>query len=471
MRRKLIASLAVGAMMVTMIPGMASAAGSNVKIELGEGSISAEFDGAKINSWYYFPDGIDAGNPITLSLDNLSPDKPGEYRAWYEGGKAVDYFVEDTKAPVIDPDNTLGVHPDYTMINDVKQTVPETVPAVDSGDKNITEAELAELYYMGTEFGGSPDTSYTPDGNIMEKEGYYRAWYTVTDAYGNKASVARDFYVDDQVAPAIDGDKMSEIMPQDRGDILDIQAIVDELKANSTDNSGIGNVWVDTIYYLDSYDAWSDFEKNDPEYKYVKGQDYLTGYEMDKAGYYKLKFRVEDASQEPTVGKNVAYYPVVVKVDEITGDAGFIMNYVDKDGNKVGESTQVIREDAVLDYEYVDGVKKTFYKFVYNEEGENGFVAEPPEGYYIKDSSDFGDIAKEMKIYVANGESNTNAEYDITVTKIEQVAAGTDGTEEVKDAQPKTGDEMNMGVIAGLLAMMAAAGTGIAVVGRKAFNR
>lgn len=242
----------------------------------------------------------------------------------------------------------------------------------------------------------------------------------------------------------------------EKGDILNIA----DVKVTAEDNGSVKEVWLNEILYSATNESWEDYES---VWKLNKGEDAITDFEMAQPGYYKLKYRATDNA----VDTNTGYASIIIKVDEIYGTAGFTINYVDKDGKAVGEPTVIEKENAVLSYGYdEDGNKITFYDFAYEQDG---YVLNVPEGYYVADEKDFNGLTDPVTVFVENGGENTADEYDVIVTAVEKDAPAAD--EELTPPAPKTGDDMNMGLLAGLAALMVMAGTGAIVVGRKVFNK
>ena len=66
---------------------------------------------------------------------------------------------------------------------------------------------------------------------------------------GNKASLAIDFVVADEVAPSVTPIDQIKV---DKGDILDIAALIDEIEASAEDASGIKEVRLDAARYTET---------------------------------------------------------------------------------------------------------------------------------------------------------------------------------------------------------------------------
>lgn len=473
MRKRFIACLAVFAVIATMVPGVAMAAtvneGLDTDIELGVEAIPKTVptdEGDKsISSLYYMGETLGDSPEKNLSSmindETIMVDEPGIYRAWYDGvGTGVDYIVEDTTAPTINSDGEYANYPETNRVG-MNYTIPASVSATDAGDVSITAASVTDVYYMGTELTGSPEDRVNANADgayVLEKEGYYRAWYAVTDASGNEASLAIDFVVADEVAPSVTPIDQIKV---EKGDILDIAALIGEIEAGAEDASGIKEVRLDAARYTET--RASEEEIFGDEFEQLDVADIPDALEMDQVGFYEFVFAVEDNALET----NTAYVPVIVEVSEIYGTAGFTINYVDKDGKAVGEPTVIEKENAVLSYGYdEDGNKITFYDFAYEQDG---YVLNVPEGYYVADEKDFNGLTDPVTVFVENGGENTADEYDVIVTAVEKDAPAAD--EELTPPAPKTGDDMNMGLLAGLAALMVMAGTGAIVVGRKVFNK
>lgn len=491
MRRKFIACLAVGAMLVTMIPGMVSAADGNVdndpvskelkqevttaqtesvtggdgivtKVYYGAlnggkvnvivtGNVSLEILGDKTGWSKYKQNGTQWNKVYTANTDEtvkfVAEFKDGE--GWTKTQDVhIDFHKFDTEKPVIDMSSVPTVLPDAQLGEDYELPF---LPVTDDITADFVTNEIGAVYYSYT---GEDGTWDTVDDFTTDKEGYYNIWYKATDLEGNTAmaSAYKQVRVVDTKAPTVSIEKISDMEKGDKIKISDIEVMAEDL-------SGIDKIWLNEVLYSETNESWEDYES---VWKLGNGADPLNEYEMEKAGYYKLKYRVTDNS----ANHNIAYASAIIKVDEIYGTGGFTLNYVDKDGNKIGDPTYVVKNNEVLDYEYDEnGKKTTFLEFKYKEDG---FEAQPPKGYYIASEKDFNDVTDPMRVYVENAGENTDAEYDITVTK-EKVAAGTSDDKEIKEdaMPPKTGDDMNMALIIGLMAIMAAAGSGAVFAGKK----
>ena len=480
MRKKLISLLAAAMLLTTMIPSIAAA---EVKDEVNKPQYQYE-GGDVIESVYYEPlkDGkvivqVKPAEHMVIRAQGEegweSYDKPNSHKQrkvytanvdevitfvakWNAGTQDYDlkqdvnikFYKFDEEKPVIDPDNT----------------VPATLPAAEKGEdyqlpvlpvkdditKDFTVGPET-IYYSET---GADGTWTTVNEFTTEKEGWFNVWYGATDDSGKKAdAVRRTVQVKDTKAPVIKIQKQADM---DKGDILDIASI----KVDAADKGKVEKVWLNEILYAESNDSWKNYET---VWKLKKGEEPITAYELTAPGYYKLAYRAVDDAADPNTG----YASTIVKVDEIYGTAGFIINYVDKDGKELGEPTKVIKEDVVLDYEYdEDGNKATYYEFKYNKDG---YVLNVPKDYFIADEKDFGGLFDPMRIYVDNGAVNTDGEYDVTVTAVEKDAAKPD--QQLTPPTPKTGDDTSVALIAALIMLVALTGTGITVIGRKAFNK
>lgn len=494
MRRKFIACLAVGAMLATMVPGAVSAADTENAANDNSGKVLKEeittpqtyningevvktvyvgaLNGGKVNvivtsasgyiepsesGWSYYNEGL-YGKQWHKVYDVNADNEKVTFNANYNSNTnswddsqtiTIDFHKFDTEAPVINTDAVPTVLPDAELGEDYE--LP-SLPVTDDITADFTTNEIGSVYYSKT---GEDGTWETADSFSTDKEGYYNIRYKATDLSGktSTASAYKQVHVVDTTAPTVTIEKIADM---EKGDKLNIS----DVKVNAEDKSGIDKVWLNEILYSETNESWEDYES---VWKLGYGTDPITEYEMDKAGYYKLKYRVTDKAEN----QNTAYPSVIVKVDEIYGTGGFTLNYVDKDGNKVGDSTYVGKEDAVLDYEYDEnGDKETFMEFKYKEDG---FEAQPPAGYYIASQDDFNDVTDPMRVYVENGGENTDAQYDITVTKEKAEAASDkeDKGEVTPPKTPKTGDDMNVALLAGLMALTAAAGAGTVFARKK----
>lgn len=489
MRKKLISLLAAAMLLVTMIPSIASAA---VKDEVTTAQ-TVKVDGEVVATVYYgtlsggkvnvIVTGKDAIQPIGEKADGWNYYKPNiNWNQWckqytknadenvefalsgsYDGSSNsftktqtvnIKFHKFDTQAPVIDPDNTVPAKlPNAERGEDYE--LPQ-LPVTDDITKDFTVGPET-IYYSET---GADGSWTTVDEFTTEKEGWYNVWYSAADDSGKKAeAVRKQVQVVDTKAPIISIEKIADMT---KGDILDLTSV----KVTATDAGKAENVekvWLNEILYAENNDSWENYET---VWKLTKGEDPIEAYELTQPGYYKLKYRATDNA----ANTNTGYASTIVKVDELYASAGFIINYVDKDGKTLAESTEVKKEDAVLDYQYdEEGNKQTFCEFKYNEDG---YVLNVPEGYYIADDEAFGGLTDPMRVYVENGGENMDSEYDVLLTAVEKgdKAPAKDDKSQTPPS-PKTGDETNMGFLAAMLALMAMTGTGAAVIGKRAFNK
>lgn len=484
MRKRFIACLAVFAMIATMVPGVAMAA---VKDEVNQAqTVDVSAEGDVVATVYYgsaengkvnviVTGKVGAINPIGANTDGWDYYKNGEN--WYQWNKVYDVNADetvtfadsssfdkgtnsftvtqdvkinfhkfDTEDPVIDPEGTVA---DVTEVEVGADYEIPALPVTDDITADFTTNDCT-VYYSATNEDG---TWTTVDSVDTSKEGWYNIWYTAKDDSGKEASARRTVHVVDTTAPTI---TIEPVADMEKGDILNIA----DVKATAEDNGSVKEVWLNEILYSATNESWEDYES---VWKLNKGEDAITDFEMAQPGYYKLKYRATDNA----VDTNTGYASIIIKVDEIYGTAGFTINYVDKDGKAVGEPTVIEKENAVLSYGYdEDGNKITFYDFAYEQDG---YVLNVPEGYYVADEKDFNGLTDPVTVFVENGGENTADEYDVIVTAVEKDAPAAD--EELTPPAPKTGDDMNMGLLAGLAALMVMAGTGAIVVGRKVFNK
>lgn len=505
MRKKIIACLAVGALLATMIPSLAFAA---VKPEVNQAQTEVISEGEVVATVYYgsaeygkvnviVTGKVGAIQPIGNNTDGWDYYKDNVYNQWnkvYDMNadetvtfadassfsntdnaftKTQDVHIKfykfDEEKPVIDPENTV---PAVTVVEAGEEYAVPSLPVTDDITADFTTDEYT-LYYSDTNEDGTWKNAEEIDTN---KEGYYNLWYSATDDSGKVADgVRKSVHIVDTTAPEVAEIEAKSI---DRGDRIDVAALTEEVKAAATDISGIKEVTLSSIDYTPAGEG--------AETVNVNIKEVTDTFEVDMAGTYALNFTVTDNAKAP----NATEATVTITTEEITGNVGFVLSYVDKDGNEVGEQTVVKKDNAVLEYAYDDQGKKTlFYDFVYENDG---YLLNVPAGYTVADENDFNDVYDVMRVFVDENGGTNNAEiYAITVTAIEEDAPVTDpdkdapadtdkgATDGDKTADeeltpppvPETGDDMNMGLMAGLLALMAVTGTGAAIAGRKVFNK
>ena len=491
MRKRFIAYLAVFAMIATMVPGVAMAA---VKDEVNQEQYVSVSGGDNIVTTVYYGAKSDAGTVNVIVTGNVSleirdgslKDETNGWKKYNDNGtkwnkvyrenanetvefvtawdaqkgwtksQTVEINVDkfDTEKPVI-------TFPGTEWITEVQKGADYQIPeAVVTDDISVDlTAEVDRVFYADTyDTLQSNPARYDGEFTTNVEEGWYKLRYYATDDSGKTSYGTRVVNIVDTVAPSVTPIDQIKV---DKGDILDIAALIDEIEASAEDASGIKEVRLDAARYTET--RASEEEIFGDEFEQLDVADIPDALEMDQVGFYEFVFAVEDNALET----NTAYVPVIVEVSEIYGTAGFTINYVDKDGKAVGEPTVIEKENAVLSYGYdEDGNKITFYDFAYEQDG---YVLNVPEGYYVADEKDFNGLTDPVTVFVENGGENTADEYDVIVTAVEKDAPAAD--EELTPPAPKTGDDMNMGLLAGLAALMVMAGTGAIVVGRKVFNK